>query len=248
MYRSAAAALSPLFECELLFERSALVCGTEQRLARLACDLHNGLLQEIVAFADDLRLARDEVISPLDSSEGGRVRGRFAALEARLASLDGALRDISHAVRSTTTIEQPLEHVLRKEMDALARETGMETERALHGEVSKLTESQKIELLRVVQESLSKARKHSNASRVRLRLRSATAYVYLRVSDDGRGSGAERTHSSERLGLVGVVERMRLLGGNVEIAKAPGGSLVVRATLSCWRSAENLTTCMDAVT
>jgi signal transduction histidine kinase len=100
----------------------------------------------------------------------------------------------------------------------------------------------------VVQESLSNARKHSNASRVRLRLRSATAYAYLRVSDDGPGSDAERTNGSERLELVGVVEGMQLLGGNVEIEKAPGGSLVVRATLSCWRPVENLTTCMDAVT
>jgi signal transduction histidine kinase len=254
VYLSAAAsALSPLFERELLFERSAarervLVSATERRLLRLGCDLHDGPLQEIVAFADDLRLARDQVVSLLDSSEGVRVRGRFADLEARLASLDGGLRDISHAVRSTSAIEQPLEHVLRREVDALGRATGIETDLAVDGDVSTLTESQKIALFRVVQESLSNARKHSNATRVLVRLRSATAYVSVTVSDDGCGFDAERSPGSERLGLVGVVERVRLLGGDVEIESAPGEGVVVRATLPRWRPVENTTASFYAVT
>jgi signal transduction histidine kinase len=255
MYLSAAAsALSPLVERELLFERSAarervLVSATERKLLRLGCDLHDGPLQEIVAFADDLRLARDQVVSLVDAAESVRVRGRFDDLEARLASLDEGLRDISHAVRSTSAIEQPLEHVLRKEVDALSRATGIETELAVDGNVSTLTESQKIVLFRVVQESLSNARKHSNATRVRVRLRSATAYVSVTVSDDGCGFDVERSpRSCERLGLVGVIERVRLLGGDVEIASAPGEGVLLRATLPRWRPVKKLTTSVYAVT
>jgi signal transduction histidine kinase len=253
MYLSAAAsAVSPLVERELLFERSAarervLVSATERRLLRLGCDLHDGPLQEIVAFADDLRLAREQVVSLIDSADSVRVRGRFDDLEARLASLDEGLRDISHAVRSTSAIEQPLEHVIRKEVDGLSRETGIETELAVDGDVSTLTESQKIVLFRVVQESLSNARKHSNATRVLVRLRSATAYVSVTVSDDGCGFDVERSRSCERLGLVGVTERVRLLGGDVEIESASGEGVLLRATLPRWRPVKQLTTSVYAV-
>ena len=254
VYLSAAAsALSPLLERELLFERSAarereLVSATERRLLRLGCDLHDGPLQEMVAFADDLRLAREQVVSLLGSSDSVRVHGRFDDLEARLTSLDGGLRDISHAVRSTGAIEQPLEHVLRREVDALGRTTGISTELAVDGDVSTLTESQKIALFRVVQESLSNIRKHSAATRVRVRVRSATAYVTVTVSDDGCGFDVDRSRNNERLGLVGVVQRVRLLGGDVEIESTAGQGVTVRATLPRWRPVEKPTTFVYAVT
>src|SRR5579862_6789558 len=66
--RALASALSPVFEREMLFDRNAaqermLVSATERRLVRLGFDLHDGPLQELVALADDLRFARDQVTS-----------------------------------------------------------------------------------------------------------------------------------------------------------------------------------------
>jgi len=249
----AGAALSPLFEREMLYERNtdrerSLVATSERRLIRLGCDLHDGPMQEIVALAGDLRLARSQVASLLDGADGLRVGGRFDDLEARLASLDRSLRDVSYAVRSTRAVEHPLEHTLRSEVDALNRTSTIETELVVNGAVSILTASQKIALFRVVQESLSNARKHSHATRVGVRLRFARGYVSVAVSDNGCGFDLAQARRKGRLGLSGLIERVRLLGGDIEIQSAPGRGTEVRAMLPRWSRVDDSTTAVYAVT
>ena len=248
----AAAALSPVFEHEMLFDRNAarereLVSAGERRLLRLGCDLHDGPLQEIVAFAEDLRFAREQVGSLVDDADAARVRGRFDDLEARLASLDEGLRDISHAVRTNNAVEQPLEHVLRQEVDAFVRATGVATELAVDGDLSTSSASQKIALFRVVQEALGNTRKHGGASHARVHLRSTASYVTVVISDDGRGFDLESTKGNGRLGLTGLVERVRLLGGDVDIESAPGAGTRVRATLPQWRPSSEPATSIYSV-
>ena len=252
--RELSAALTPLFERSMLFDRHAarersLVSGGERRLVRLGFDLHDGPLQELVALADDLRLARDQVASVLEGSDRSLVSGRFDDLEARLGSLDRGLRDIAHSVRSTSAVEQPLEHALRSEVDGLERAIGIDVELDVGGDVATLTDSQKIVLFRVVQESLSNIRKHSRATRAVVRVRALAGYVSLEVSDNGCGFAAAGARAKRRLGLVGVVERVRLLGGDVEIESSPGNGVLVRATLPRWRpAAESVVTPVYAVT
>ena len=251
--RELASALTPLFEKDMLFERHAarersLVSGGERRLVRLGFDLHDGPLQELVALADDLRHARDQVASVLDDPHRSVVRGRFDDLEARLGSLDRGLRDIAHSVRSTSAVEQPLEHALRNEVDALERTGGIDAELAVDGDVASLTDSQKIALFRVVQESLCNIRKHSFATQASVRVRAVSAYVSLEVADNGCGFAMEGARAKGRLGLAGVVERIRLLGGDVEIESSPGKGVLVRATVPRWRPAVQSATPVYAVT
>jgi signal transduction histidine kinase len=249
----AAVALSRFFECERLFERNEdserlLVSASERRLTRLGCDLHDGPLQDIVALADDLRLARAQVASLLEVDHETRVAGRFDDLEARLASLDRGLRDISQAIRSTSAIERPLEDALRTEVDAFNRAAVMQAQLAVDGDLVGLTASQKIVLFRVVQEALSNARRHSGSTRVGVRVRSTLRYISVVVSDDGCGFDVAAARRSGRLGLTGVIERVRLLGGDIEIQSSPGRGTRLRATLPRWSRATGQTVSVYAVT
>ena len=249
----AASALSPVFEREMLFERNAirerqLVSASERRLLRLGCDLHDGPLQEMVAFAEDLRQARDQVTSLLAGLDADRVSGRFEDLEARLVSLDQGLRDISHAVRSTSAVDRPLEGALLLEVNALNRSGSIEGTLDVEGDVSTLTTSQKIALYRVVQEALSNARKHSEATTASVRLRATPSFVSVTVCDDGRGFDVDSARAKGRLGLSGVVERVRLLGGDVEIRSVPGQGAEVRATLPRWSPPKDEAPLLYAVT
>jgi len=245
--REAASALSPVLERETLFERNAarereLVSAGERQLLRLGYDLHDGPLQEIVALAQDMRLAREQIASLLDETGAARVAGRFDDLEARLTELDRGLRDLAHSVRPTTAVERPLEHVLRKEVETLTRTTGVEATFTVEGDISDLTDSQKIALYRLVQESLANVRKHSGATRAEVCIRGRTSYVEATVSDNGRGfdihATIERALRTDRLGLAGVGERVRLLGGSVDIEARIGEGVLVRGTLPRWRPVE----------
>jgi signal transduction histidine kinase len=89
-------------------------------------------------------------------------------------------------------------------------------------------------LFRVVQEAISNVRKHSEAEQVAVVLRSRRTFVEVTVTDDGCGFRLQQL-DTDRLGLAGISERVRLLGGAVEIETSPGAGTTVRATLPQWR-------------
>jgi len=102
-----------------------------------------------------------------------------------------------------------------------------------------MTQSQKIALIRVVQEAFTNIREHSNAGRVELLLTSSRSCVELQVVDDGDGFEVTRTLQNAaqrgRMGVVGSSERVRLLGGTFDIRSKPGGPTSVAVTLPRWQ-------------
>jgi signal transduction histidine kinase len=236
----AANALAPLLERASLFDRRVqrehdLVAAGERRLLRLGFDLHDGPLQEIVALADELRAASNQISSVVPDDFRQRVRGRFNDVHARLGALDESLREIAHSIRSTTAVARPVGDAVESELRALENATGIATELQVEGDLASLSDSQKIVLFRVVQESLSNVRKHSEADRVSVVMRSRRTFVELTVTDDGSGFDP-RGLDTDRLGLAGISERVRLLGGAVEIETTPGDGTTVRATLPQWKA------------
>jgi signal transduction histidine kinase len=235
----AAAALAPLLERVSLFDRRVqrehdLVAAGERRLLRLGFDLHDGPLQEIVALAEEIRAASTQISAVVPDDCRQRVHGRFDDVHARLGALDESLRQIAHSIRSTTAVARPVPDAVESELRALANATGIEVGLQVEGELDDLTDSQKIVLFRVVQEALSNVRKHSGAGRVLVALRSTRTFVEVTVADDGCGFDPRRL-GTDRLGLAGISERVRLLGGAVEIETTPAGGTTVRATLPQWR-------------
>jgi signal transduction histidine kinase len=232
-------ALAPLLERASLFDRRVqrehdLVAAGERRLLRLGYDLHDGPLQEIVALAEELRQASAQIAAVVPDDFTTRVRGRFNDVHARLGALDESLREIAHSIRSTTAVARPVVDAVEGELVALESATGIEADLQVEGNLAGLSDSQKIVLFRVVQESLSNVRKHSEARRVSIVLRSRRTFVDLTVSDDGCGFDPRRI-DTDRLGLAGISERVRLLGGAVEIETSPGAGTTVRATLPQWK-------------
>jgi len=235
----AATALAPLLERASLFDRRVqrehdLVAAGERRLLRLGYDLHDGPLQEIVALAEELRAASTQISTVVPDDFRQRVRGRFNDVHARLGALDESLRQIAHSIRSTTAVARPVADAVEGELLALESATGIAVDLQVSGNLSTLSDSQKIVLFRVVQEALSNVRKHSEARRVSVVLRSRRTFVEVAVADDGCGFRPQQLDTN-RLGLAGISERVRLLGGAVEIETNPGAGTTVRATLPQWR-------------
>jgi signal transduction histidine kinase len=235
----AANALAPLLERASLFDRRVqrehdLVAAGERRLLRLGFDLHDGPLQELVALAEELRTASSQISEVVPDDFRQRVRGRFNDVHARLGALDDSLRQIAHSIRSTTAVARPVGDAVESELRALENATGIEGRLKVEGDLSDLSDSQKIVLFRVVQEALSNVRKHSGAAKVSVVLRSRRTFVDVNVTDNGCGFDP-RELDTNRLGLAGISERVRLLGGAVELETTLGVGTTVRATLPQWR-------------
>jgi signal transduction histidine kinase len=232
-------ALAPLLERASLFDRRVqrehdLVAAGERRLLRLGFDLHDGPLQEIVALAAEIRAASMQISSVVPDDFRQRVHGRFNDVHARLGALDDSLRQIAHSIRSTTALARPVADAVESELRALENASGIEGRLKVEGDLCDLSDSQKIVLFRVVQEALSNVRKHSGAQKVSVVLRSKRAFVDVCITDNGCGFDPRKI-DTDRLGLAGISERVRLLGGAVELETRRGVGTTVRATLPQWR-------------
>ena len=166
------------------------------------------------------------------------VVGRFADLDAQLAELHQDLRDLAHSLEPRSLLQQPLPEAVARELTALSRRTSLSTSLERDGSFDTLTASQRIALLRVLQEALSNVRQHSGAATVAVALREDDDGICMEVRDDGHGfdrcAVQPAADGQSGIGVVGMRERLRLLGGRLELDSAPGGPTVVRALLPRW--------------
>ena len=99
--------------------------------------------------------------------------------------------------------------------------------------------SQRIAVLRVVQEALNNAREHGAAKHVRVTVPATGVRLTLQVVDNGCGFNVRETANAAarrgRLGIVGMHERVRLLGGVLSIASTPGVGTTISASIPAWR-------------
>jgi signal transduction histidine kinase len=216
-----------------------LAAANERLLVRLGFDLHDGPLQQVYALAQDIRLLREQMVELVGSEHRKKLVGRFDDLDLQLAELHQDLRDLAHSLEPRSLLQQPLPQAVERELAALKRRTGISTSVLFKGAFDALTASQRIALLRVLQEALSNVRHHSGSREVAVIMRDETFKgVCMEIRDDGRGFDPARVVPAENgesgIGLVGMRERLRLLGGQLEIESAPGGPTTVRATLPRW--------------
>jgi signal transduction histidine kinase len=245
--RSACSALALVLEREALLVRStarerALVEPRERLVTRLGFDLHDGPIQDVAALAADIRLLRtqlDDVLVATGAPAG--LFGRVDDLEARVHAVDRGLRHMVHSLESPGVTRRPLDEALRRETEAFEEETDVQPDLVVRGDVTTLTDSQRIAIIRIVQESLTNIREHAHASRVSVAVMAGPSEITVEVNDDGRGFDVDRTlvrsARAGRLGLLGMSERVRLLGGRFDVRSRTGGPTTVSAILPAWRPA-----------
>ncbi|MFY9580019.1 MAG: ATP-binding protein [Gaiellaceae bacterium] len=243
----AATTISPIVERDMLLERSsarerALVDASEKRLLRLGFDLHDGPLQELAALAEDLRFSSRQIVPLVGPDVRGFAAGRFDDFEARLESLDRNLRELSHSLESSSVMAGPLGSVLEREVNSFRNQTGLVVELKLRGQFEPMTRSQKLALFRIVQEALHNVGEHSNATEVSVEVDGRPDRIEARIADDGIGFDVSHTLFDAarrgRLGLVGMGERARLLGGKLDVRSGEGGPTVIVLMLPRWLPVE----------
>ena len=216
-----------------------LAAANERLLIRLGYDLHDGPLQQVYVLAQDVRLLRDQMIMLVGNDHRDPVVGRFADLESQVAELHQDLRDLAHSLEPRTLLQLALPDAVGRELTALSRRTEITTSIVVDGTFDTLSSSQRIALLRVLQEALSNIKQHSGSRAVSVTLREDEAKgVCMEVRDDGHGFDSDAfvpaKDGQSGIGLAGMRERLRLLDGRLEIESRPGGPTIVRARLPRW--------------
>lgn len=214
----------------------------ERRLARLGFDIHDGPLQDLTLLGEDVELLRRQLSDVLAQDVRAVMLGRLDDLDAQLVALESSLRRISTSLRSPLATEQSLAESLADMVRGFEARSAVEPVLRIDGDLDDLTDSQQMALLSIAREALNNVREHSEASEVEISLQGGPTSIELTVQDNGMGFDVEdtlvRAARGGHLGLVGVLERARLLGGSSRIESKPGRNTKISVTLPRWRPSE----------
>ena len=197
----------------------------EEERRHLARDMHDELGQILTALKLRLQMA-------MKSGTGGGV------LE---ASVDMVDRLIARARKMSIDLSPPLldevglAPAIRAHLERGTTPPEMRVDLDTAGLDERLPAEVETAAFRVVQESLTNAVRHADARRVEISVRREVGHLALSVRDDGRGFDvAEARRASgrgEHFGVVGMAERVKGLGGTLEVRSRPGQGTEVHATL-----------------
>jgi signal transduction histidine kinase len=136
------------------------------------------------------------------------------------------LRAVVFELRPASLEAEGLATVLRKHVEVLRRVSGRAVELRI-GEAPRLAGAEAAQVLRIAQEALGNAVRHSGAGRISVRLDGRV----LEVADDGRGFDPAAVRG-RRLGLTSMAERATELGATLRVESAPGAGTTIRLELA----------------
>jgi two-component system sensor histidine kinase NreB len=200
----------------------------EEERRRIGRELHDGPLQSLMLLLRGLEAVERRPKS--DTTPDPIVDARDLAEQTA-----DELRRISRALRPSILDDLGLVPAIRSEAAALARRTNLKVDFAVTGAQGAIEPEVELVLLRVTQEALHNVERHSSASAATVRLRFGRTRTCLVIRDDGRGldqsESASALLTSGKLGLVGMEERTRLVGGEFAARRRPVGGTIIVATV-----------------
>jgi signal transduction histidine kinase len=218
-----------------------LLRSREEERARLARDLHDGPIQILVGLNLQLGLlaSSPSPLTPLPMGEGRKVREVLQEIRAEVHDLLSDLRQVCADLRPPMLDTLGLGASLR----ALAEDWSAQNEVEIHldlppdASLRPLPGEVAVNLYRVVQEALANVARHAAARQVTITLAWKAGGLILTIQDDGRGFALPDTlHklvSQGHFGLMGMQERVGLIGGELVVISEPGQGTTVKVT---WRN------------
>ena len=199
----------------------------EEERRRIARELHDETAQELTALLVQIRLAA------AGAPEGAREG--FAELRAATARILDGVRRLARELRPTILDDLGLVEAVRAYAQETAARTALQITVRATNFAGRLDPTQELVLYRVVQEAISNVAKHAEASAVGVTFERWDDVAWATIGDNGRGfdlsSVATPAPSGQGLGLLGMRERLALVGGKLDIDTRPGGGTIVRARL-----------------
>jgi signal transduction histidine kinase len=201
--------------------------ATEDERRRWARELHDETLQGLGALRLALSAARR-----IDDPERwrGALNDAIAELDNEIASLRGIIADVRPASLDELGAQAALEALADR-----TRVRGVEVH--LDIELGRHEPDLETTLYRIVQEAVNNAVKHAGADDVHVEVRERRDGIALRVRDDGRGF--DPAGSTSGFGLLGMNERVELLGGTLDVASSPGEGTTVNVRLPVQPTSES---------
>jgi len=199
----------------------------EDERTRISREIHDELGQALTAMKMDLSLIRRRLLS-----DGlGEPAAKIQDIELGATRIIRTVRKIATDLRPGILDELGVVAAIKWMAKNFQNRTGISCKVVVKGSDKISDYTQATVIFRIVQESLTNVMRHAAASQVYVTLERKDDLVDLEVRDNGIGIKEGRISDSKSLGLVGIRERVLLLGGEASISGKPGEGTIVRVTL-----------------
>lgn len=200
---------------------SQLMLIRDEERRRVAHELHESTAQLLAALAMNLSVLREEGRAT-DDRESKLINESAGLVE----SLLGEVRQLSDLLHPPTLDEMGLLSAIQWYTEQFAKRSNINVTLEIPNDFGRLSREKEIAIFRVVQEALANVQQHSGSSTAIVRISKALDHVSVRVSDLGKGMTSEPSIVSFGVGISGMRERLRQLGGVLSVHSNNGGTLV----------------------
>jgi signal transduction histidine kinase len=209
----------------MVFDEVRSLATIDER-RRLAREIHDGIAQEVASLGY-------YVDSLMADTEDEDVRGGLGALREQLTHLVSELRLSIFDLRSEVTPSATLGAVLADYVHQVGRQSGMTVHLSLNETPHRLRVEVETEILRIAQEAITNARRHSGADHLWVTFSADPPQATLSITDDGSGLGEAREDS---FGMKIMKERADRIGADLAVVSEPDRGTSVALTLMSTRA------------
>jgi PAS domain S-box-containing protein len=198
----------------------------DEERRRIARDLHESTGQKAAALCLDLMSIMRQPGMP------SKARGTLEECSQLAEQMTAEMRTLSYLLHPPLLDEVGFRSAAQWYIDGFERRTRIKTKLVLPDDIGRLPHELEITLFRILQESLTNVHRHSGSSTAEVRLTTAADSVTLEVKDQGTGCTADPANCFEGgaemlgVGIRGMRERVRQLGGCLEVTSDREGTLV----------------------
>ena len=200
-----------------------LVEAQEEERRSISRELHDEVGQSLGALLVEVGQL-SKLVPPDDSITQAQITHIKSVAETAVKSI----RDIALLLRPPMLDDLGLIPALEWQAREISRRSDMEVEVHSENVSEDLGDETKVTVYRLVQEALNNAATHASAKNAKVTVVQGPEKITIEVTDDGHGFNPERQRG---MGILGMEERVRRLGGNLTIESAPGKGASVKAEL-----------------
>ena len=208
-----------------------LQTAREAEAARIAQELHDELGQELSVLRLELERLRRKVVLGDEQVSREKLAEEVDELGELVDATVRAVRRIASELRPGVLDRLGLVAGVEWLLNEFERRSGIATILAADGVEEKVNTDISTALFRITQEALTNIARHAGATAVAARLSGTARDLKLRIEDNGCGFDAGAEPPTLSLGLLGMKERARRLGGAIDIASVPGKGTEVRVAI-----------------
>lgn len=206
-----------------------LMTEREEERKALARELHDEVIQDLLSF--NYRL--EDIESELDNHA---LQAELAEVRQNVRRLVADLRQLCSDLRPPTIDSHGLKSAIRSLAEEWAERNNIRLTLQIDPQLGRLPEALELSMFRIVQEGLNNIRKHAAARQVSLQVvRTPTASLRIRLADDGLGLpkpvDLAELSAKRHFGLLGISERVALLGGTMRIDSPEVGGTVLQVDI-----------------